>query len=301
MKPPMARKTLADYVMEKFAEMEGVGGNVQVAPTSNINPKIVHVYTQCVQFIFRLIFSCVRRVGLLLSRYRSGKLPKAFKIIPTLSNWESIIELTQPDNWTPHAMYQATRIFSSNLKMKMAQRFYNLILLERVRTDIANSQQKVNIHLYAALKKALYKPAAWFKGILLPLCESGCTLKEAVIFSSILSKVTVPVLHSSAVLLKLAELEYTGASSIFIRVLLDKKYALPFRVVDALVHHFLQFKRDERKMPVLWHQSLLVFAQRYKSDLTPEQKTALLELLSHQTHYDISPEIRRERKCFGIL
>ena len=31
--------------------------------------------------------------------------------------------------------------------------------------------RKLNYHLYQALKKALYKPAAFFKGILLPLCE----------------------------------------------------------------------------------------------------------------------------------
>jgi len=62
------------------------------------------------------------RVGLLLSRYRSGKIPKMFKIIPTFSNWEEILYLTNPDAWTPHAVYQATRIFVSNLKDKMVQR-----------------------------------------------------------------------------------------------------------------------------------------------------------------------------------
>jgi len=54
----------------------------------------------------------------------------------------------------------------------------------------------------------------------------------------------------------------TGPNSVFIRVLLDKKYALPYKVVDALVFHFLRFKRDTRQMPVLWHQSFLVFVQR---------------------------------------
>ncbi|KAJ3302231.1 hypothetical protein HDU93_006745, partial [Gonapodya sp. JEL0774] len=113
-----------------------------------------------------------------------------------------------------------------------------------------------------ALKKALFKPAAFFKGLLLPLLEEGnCTLKEAAIIGSVLSKVSIPVLHSAACLLKIAEMEYTGPNSIFIRVLLDKKYALPYRVLDALVFHFLRFKKDPRDMPVLWHQSLLVFVQ----------------------------------------
>lgn len=105
--------------------------------------------------------------------------------------------------------------------------------------------------------------------------QSGTlTLKEAAIVSSVLAKVSIPVLHSAAALLRLAEMEYAGPTSLFIRVLLDKKYALPYKVVDALVFHFLRFAdpnagvevvekgSSERRMPVLWHQSLLVFAQR---------------------------------------
>jgi essential nuclear protein 1 len=176
----------------------------------------------------------------------------------------------------------------------MAQRFFSLILFDRVRDDIA-ATKKLNYHLYMALKKGLYKPAAFFKGFLFPLCELGnCSLKEAAIICSVLSKVSIPVLHSAAALLKIAEMDYTGPNSLFIRILLDKKYALPFKVVDALVFHFLRMKTEKTDMPVLWHQSLLVFAQRYKSDLTPEQKSSLLDLIKVQTHEMISPEIRRE-------
>ena len=64
-------------------------------------------------------------------------------------------------------------------------------------------------------------------------------------------------------LLKLAQMPYTGASSIFVRVLLTKKYSLPLRVVAALADHFASFASETRALPVLWHQSLLVFAQRY--------------------------------------
>ena len=98
----------------------------------------------------------------------------------------------------------------------------------------------------------------------------------------------------SAAMLKLAEMEYNGANSIFLRLLLDKKYALPFRVLDALVAHFLSFRSEKRELPVLWHQSLLTMAQRYKADLASEQKEAVLELLKVQTHPHISAEIRRE-------
>lgn len=119
-------------------------------------------------------------------------------------------------------------------------------------------------------------------------------MREAVIIGSVLTKVSIPVLHSAAALMKLAEMEYTGPTSIFIRVLLDKKYALPYKVVDALVFHFIRFKREQRQLPVLWHQSFLVFAQRYKADLTAEQKEALLDVLRVKVHAQITPEIRRE-------
>ena len=36
-----------------------------------------------------------------------------------------------------------------------------------------------------------------------------------------------------------------------------------FSQVDALVDHFVRFQQEERTLPVVWHQSLLVFVQRY--------------------------------------
>ena len=78
--------------------------------------------------------------------------------------------LTNPDGWSAAAMYQVTRIFSSSLKWRMAQRFYNLVLLPRVRDDI-NEYKRLNYHLYHALLKSLFKPRAFFLGILLPLCQ----------------------------------------------------------------------------------------------------------------------------------
>lgn len=56
-------------------------------------------------------------------------------------------------------------------------------------------------------------------------------------------------------------------------------------------------------MPVLWHQAFLTFVQRYKSDISTEQREALLELLKRKSHPTITPEIRRElqaAKCRDI-
>ena len=78
--------------------------------------------------------------------------------------------LTSPQNWTPHATYEATRLFVSNLDSSQAQQFLYDILLDKVRDDIAENK-KLNYHLYMAVKKSLYKPGAFFKGLLFPLCQ----------------------------------------------------------------------------------------------------------------------------------
>lgn len=35
-----------------------------------------------------------------MKRFRGGKVPKAFKIIPRLKNWEQILFITEPHNWS---------------------------------------------------------------------------------------------------------------------------------------------------------------------------------------------------------
>lgn len=275
------RRNLADIIMGKIFEKEARerGEEEEEMPESRFDPKIVEVYTG---------------VGKILQRYTSGKLPKAFKVIPSLSYWEDILWLTTPDKWSPHAMRAATRLFASNLNPKMAQRFFNIFLLEHVRQDIRDNK-RLNFHLYMALKKALYKPQAFFKGIIIPLCEGqDCTLREAAIIGSVLSKVSVPVIHSAATLMKLASMPYSGGNSMFIKVLLNKKYSLPSRVISELSKHFLGFTADTRTLPVLWHQSLLVFTQRYKNDISKAHKEAMKALLKQHFHHQITPEIRRE-------
>lgn len=260
---------------------------------------------------------------MILSRYKSGKLPKPFKILPTVPHWEEIIQITQPDNWTANACFEATRIFVSSTP-RTAQIFFENVLLPKVRDDIYETK-KLNVHLFNALKKGLYKPAAWFKGFLFPLVGSGtCTLREAHIISGVLVRVSVPLLHSGAAIKHLCEIaaqessagtEGGGATNLFIKALLDKKYALPYQVIDALVFHFLRFRSDDPanvteenmdeamdgvsggkdvRLPVIWHQTLLAFAQRYRDNITEDQREALLDLLLTKGHSKIGPEIRRE-------
>ncbi|KAH6895768.1 Bystin-domain-containing protein [Thelonectria olida] len=302
---------LADLILEKIAAHEAAQsrGNQMAAPDDDyeLPPKVIDVYT---------------KVGQILSRYKSGPLPKPFKILPTIPHWEDILEVTKPESWSPNACYQATRIFVSS-KPHVVQRFLEMVILDRVREDIYENK-KLNVHLFNSLKKGLYKPAAFFKGFLFPLVGSGtCTLREAHIISAVLARISVPVLHSAAALKGLCDIaaqeasqgtEGGGATNIFIKTLLEKKYALPYQVIDALVFHFLRFRNEDpasvqhgdamagvtgegdvkTKLPVIWHQSLLAFAQRYKGDITEDQREALLDLLLTHGHSAIGPEVRRE-------
>ena len=149
------RKTLAEIISEKISEKR-TEIDTQFSESSfagtetkaELDPAVIEMY---------------EGVGKVLERYRSGKIPKAFKVIAQFRNWEELLVLTRPDKWTAAAMYKATKIFTANLKEKMAQRFFNQILLPRVLDDII-TYQRLSFHLYQALGKALFKPGAFFKG-----------------------------------------------------------------------------------------------------------------------------------------
>jgi len=284
-------RNLADLIMDKIRESENQAGrsneeiDADESIRSRLDPKVIEAYAD---------------VGVYLSHFTSGKIPKAFKIVPNLKNWEEIVYLTNPDKWSPQAMFAAVRLFAANLSPKAAQRFFNIILLPRVRLDI-ETKNRLNYHLYQSLIKTIFKPAAFFKGLLLPLAEDGCTPREAVIFSSILSRASIPVPHSAVALMKLARMEYSGPTLLFMKTLLNKKYSLPYKVVDALVEYFCQFTNDSRLMPIIWHQTLLVFVQRYKHSFKPPQKVPLNRLLTIQAHGAITNEIRRELNAQAAL
>lgn len=168
----------------------------------------------------------------------------------------------------------------------------------RVATRIDTLRGHLWSNVFQSLHKALYKPAAFFKGILLPLCDVSfikffdffvswiqrylilnlnniklqnyyfsrvhalsvrqlssvpsfrkhpfpcsivlllCSRYGSVAFT-MFPKLTV---YCKGSVLQIAEMEYTGASSYFLRMLIDKKYALPYKALDALVSHFLRYE-----------------------------------------------------------
>lgn len=276
---------LADIILQKIQEKEEANARVAAIAAdperAERERKIAEVYGL---------------VGNIMSKYRSGKVPKAFKVIPKAVNWEELLYMTRPDEWSPAAVYVATRILASNLSGKQVVSFYSDILLPRCLEDIS-AMKKLNYHLYQALVKAVYKPGAFCKGILFPLCsdgDRGCTMRQATVFASVVAKVSIPMLHSAAALLYMCGLRFSVTTCMLITALIEKKYALPYRVVDAAVDWFVGMKSDTRPLPVVWHKCLLAVAQRYKTELTKAQKERIKLLMRVHTHKLITPEIRRE-------
>lgn len=285
---------LADKIMAKIQEKETIKeNNSRPVDAVLLPPKVISAY---------------EKIGQILSTYTHGKLPKLFKVLPSLRNWEDVLFVTNPEKWTPHAVYEATKLFVSNLQANEAQKFVEMVLLERFRTSIEDSEDhSLNYHIYRALKKSLYKPGAFFKGFLFPLVDSHCSVREATIAASVLAKISVPVLHSSVALTQLVQRDFKPSTTVFIRVLIEKKYALPYQTLDELVFYFMRFRKaaqvndsmideekEEPQLPVVWHKAFLSFAQRYKNDITDDQRDFLLETVRQRFHHAIGPEIRRE-------
>ncbi|CAK9442301.1 uncharacterized protein LODBEIA_P60440 [Lodderomyces beijingensis] len=285
------QKETQQQQQQQQLESQG-GGHAQREDAVLLPPKVIMAY---------------EKIGQILATYTHGKLPKLFKILPSLNNWQDVLYVTNPTKWSPHATYEATKLFVSNLSANEATKFISSVLLEKFRSNIEDSDDhSLNYHIYRALKKSLYKPAAFFKGFLLPLADSYCTVREATIAASVLTKSSVPVLHSSVALSQLLQREFSPATTVFIRVLVEKKYALPYQTLDDLVFYFMRFRNaaqpemmelDEKEvpqLPVVWHKAFLSFAQRYKNDITDDQRDFLLETVRQRFHHALGPEIRRE-------
>jgi len=281
-------RNLADIIMSKIRDKEKDADDAQSKASRGTSGR-----TTVNQFDARVI-KVYKTIGKLFSRYTAGRIPKAFKVLPQLRGWEDLLWLTAPQDWTPHALYAATRVFAHSSNEMMCQRFYNIVLLPSVRHRV-RSTGKLHGYQFMAIRKAVWKPGAFNKGFLLPLAaESDLSLREALIVASALQRMSMPRAHAMVALLKISQMPYNGASSLFIRVLLDKKYDMPYQVVDALVKHFHSFVKDGREFPVMWHQCLLAFVQRYKGDLFDEQVALVKKVVNKHNHPMISSEIRRE-------
>ena len=280
------KTSLADLILHKIGQYEKDKTNPNQPKDhlkSTIDPKVVKVYSS---------------MAFVLKKFKSGKIPKAFQILPHVMNWESLIWLTKPHEWSPHIVYRATRMFVSSLNERMAQRFYSAILLPIIHTYI-EEHKKLHPEQYRAVRKALFKPVAFFKGFLLPLLteeEFECTLNEALIVGSIIRKCHLPPVPTAVTIVKLCEVRFSSAQCVILRILIDKKMGLPYQCIDVLSTYFFNFTLthpSSEPLPVIWHQMLLIFIKYYKSSLNANQLEQMKQLCTHHFHYAITPEIRR--------
>lgn len=147
---------LSDLIMQQMEKGEGQEGEESMMREGSdikISAKLMEAY---------------KSLGTILRTYKSGKLPKIFKILPNIQKWEEVVPYSVPSSWSPAANEAATKMFVSQLNVKKVQRFINLLLLPAVRENIGN-YGKLNYHLYMALKKCFFKSPAFFKGFLPPL------------------------------------------------------------------------------------------------------------------------------------
>ena len=88
-----------------------------------------------------------------------------------------------------------------------------------------------------AVKKAMFKTSAFFRGFLIPLAESA-SIREAIIIGSILAKMSINSMDVAAALIKMTNYEYQLGNGYFIKVLIAKRYTLPSMVLDSLISFF---------------------------------------------------------------
>eukprot|EP00968_Pinguiococcus_pyrenoidosus_P015187 scaffold1397_cov254-Pinguiococcus_pyrenoidosus.AAC.17 len=94
-----APRLLSDIILEKIQMQEFASARAaQDGERPEIPEKVVQVYTE---------------IGKILQHWGRVRVPKAFKVIPHLTNWEDILYLTRPDEWSPHSWYDATCVSSS--------------------------------------------------------------------------------------------------------------------------------------------------------------------------------------------
>lgn len=159
---PFQPINLADKIMQKIAQSATPDESDDGKDTESTEGR-----PQDGVYLPPRVIEAYQKVGESLRAWKHGKLPKLFKVLPTIKNWEDLIYVTAPEQWTPNAVYEATRLFVSNLTAAKAEKFVSLVLYPRFRQDIEeNEDHKLNYHIYRALKKSLYKPAAFFKGFL---------------------------------------------------------------------------------------------------------------------------------------
>lgn len=69
------------------------------------------------------------------------------QIIPGLQEWEELLILTQPEEWSGHSYYEMTKIFVSKTESEKTLIFFQKFLLEKCLKNIKKNKE-LDCHLY---------------------------------------------------------------------------------------------------------------------------------------------------------
>ena len=164
-----------------------------------------------------------------------------------------------------NGVLKASKYLTHNLENFRLERYFSKYLLIQIRGNI-KKEKKLSYHLYQCLKVCMYKPQAFFKGLLFELLNNEPTLRECQILASVIHRVSIPVIYSSVALLKLLQVQHVYAW-LFIKVIVSKRYSLPLSILNALHNYLLKYSSSSLSLPVLFHQLFLVFVQNYSCNL----------------------------------
>lgn len=280
-------KAFAPQLAQAHAEASREGR----APTRAVAPEIAGALAAD-----PVISQAFQETGEVLSKYRSGPLPKILKGVPASVVWAAALELTAPSSWTPHATLEVTKYFVMQLPEDQAAIYLQDFLLPRLREALIG-KSKLPVQLFEALGKATYKPRAFLKGLVFPCTLEACPTALVRVLTSSLRQGSVPVKVAAPAIYKLASQEWSPTVSAFLGALLDKGYTLPVSAVEQVVRHYEATARQapiSEQLPLVYHYSLLIFARRYASSMTGEQQARLLAAVARCRHSGgISDEIVR--------
>jgi hypothetical protein len=78
---------------------------------------------------------------------------------------------------------------------------------------------------------------------------------------------SIPVISTSVALIKMTEMEPSTAIFHYLKVLANKNYSFPKKVLSLLTSYLLKFELIPEEMPVIWHQLFLSIIKQYGNSL----------------------------------
>jgi essential nuclear protein 1 len=220
------------------------------------------------------LLKVLERASLFLKVYKSGKMPKIIKLMPSLKNFEEIIWLTRPDIWSDQAIFSVTHSFISKLDKNQMGRFFSLVLAPRFQETIFNSN-RYSIHIQKTMKMSTRFPSVFFSSVFLPMCESkNCSLKEGAVLGMILSNYHFNPSSILSVLIRLLKPPVTPVKCLLMRTILCKNYIIPHRTLDLLVDFFISNRKK-----IFFSQFktfFIVFLKNYSIHLSSEDKRKII-------------------------